>query len=188
LTEGTYRGGLSDHLPGFEELALERPPTRPGPAAFTIEIVRSRRRRRSVAAEMVDGVLLVTAPDWMSGAEAKRAAEQLAERFRRTAHSDAIDLTVRAATLARRYRLPEPTSIRWASNMARRWGSCTIVDRSVRVSDSVAGFPPWVLDYVIVHELAHLVVADHSPDFWSLVARYPRAELARGYLLAKAGR
>ena len=42
--------------------------------------------------------------------------------------------------------------------------------------------PDWVLDYVLVHELAHLVVPGHGPQFWSLVDRYPRTERARGYL------
>ena len=51
----------------------------------------------------------------------------------------------------------------------------------------LAAFPDWVVDYVIVHELAHLAVADHSPEFWALVSRYPRTERARGYLIAKSG-
>jgi predicted metal-dependent hydrolase len=41
-----------------------------------------------------------------------------------------------------------------------------------------------VLDYVLVHELAHLVVPDHSPAFHEIVDRYPRAERARGFLIA----
>jgi predicted metal-dependent hydrolase len=58
---------------------------------------------------------------------------------------------------------------------------------SIRVSTRLAAFPDWVLDYVIVHELAHLEVPDHSPAFWKVVDRYPKAERAKGYLMAKAG-
>jgi hypothetical protein len=42
--------------------------------------------------------------------------------------------------------------------------------------------PDWVVDYVLLHELVHLVVPSHSAKFWALVGRYPRAERARGYL------
>ena len=75
-----------------------------------------------------------------------------------------------------------PASVRWVRNQNGRWGSCTPADRSIRISDRIQTFPDWVIDYVILHELAHLVVANHNAQFWALVARYPRAERARGYL------
>lgn len=95
------------------------------------------------------------------------------------------------AALARRAReltaehLPAdvwPVSIRWVSTMGVRWASCTPSDRTIRVSDRLRDAPGWVLDYVIVHELAHVLVAGHDADFWALVERYPRSERARGYL------
>lgn len=76
----------------------------------------------------------------------------------------------------------EPESVRWVSNMASRWGSCTPTDGTIRISVRLRDMPAWVLDYVLVHELAHLLVPGHGPDFWELVARYPRTERARGYL------
>ena len=42
--------------------------------------------------------------------------------------------------------------------------------------------PGWVVDYVLVHELAHLLESGHTPQFWAWVDRYPRAEKAKGYL------
>ena len=96
-----------------------------------------------------------------------------------------IDLVARAATLARRYDLPAPTEIRWVDNQTTRWGSCSPHSGTIRLSRALARFPDWVLDYVIVHELAHLRVPGHGPAFWEIVGRYPLTERARGFLIAK---
>jgi predicted metal-dependent hydrolase len=56
------------------------------------------------------------------------------------------------------------------------------VDRTIRLSNRLQGMPSWVVDYVLVHELAHLLVPGHGPDFWALVDVFPRTERARGYL------
>lgn len=42
--------------------------------------------------------------------------------------------------------------------------------------------PGWVLDYVLLHELAHTLHAGHGPQFWALLEAYPRTERARGFL------
>jgi len=72
--------------------------------------------------------------------------------------------------------------VRWVDNQNSRWGSCTPTDRSIRLSRRLQGMPSWVIDYVLVHELAHLLEAGHTPEFWEWVDRYPKAERAKGFL------
>ncbi|MGZ4692783.1 MAG: M48 metallopeptidase family protein [Acidimicrobiales bacterium] len=156
--------------------------------ALPVEIVRSTRRRKTVQAVLSDGVIRVHVPARMSDREVDTYVAELVPRLERRARSDHIDLAQRASTLAKRYQLPMPASIEWAENQRRRWGSCETRSHRIRISGQLAECPPWVLDYVIVHELTHLVHADHSPAFTALVDRYPRAERARGYLMAKAER
>jgi hypothetical protein len=76
-------------------------------------------------------------------------------------------------------------SIRFVANQRDRFGSCTPEDGTIRISHRVAEYPAWVREYVVMHELAHLEVPSHSPRFWRLVDRYPLAERARGFLIAK---
>jgi predicted metal-dependent hydrolase len=149
-----------------------------------IELVRGTRRRKYVEAVLVGDRLRVSFPYWMSVAEAQVTAEELAERMRRRTESSAIDVDSRARRLARDYGLPRARSVRWVDNMRQRWGSCTPEDGTIRVSARLASYPPWVLDYVLVHELAHLVVGNHGPDHDALVDRFPYAERARGFLIA----
>ena len=87
-----------------------------------------------------------------------------------------------AATIA-----SAPTSIRWVDDMRTRWGSCTPRPGPSACRRRFMPYPDWVIDYVIVHELAHLRQPDHTPAFWALVDRYPRSERACGYLMAKSG-
>jgi predicted metal-dependent hydrolase len=104
------------------------------------------------------------------------------ERRRRAA---AIDLEERAKALASRFGLPQPSSIRWVDNQTSRWGSCSPGDGTIRLSSRLSSLPPWVIDYVIVHELAHLAEPNHGPAFWALVNHYGKTERARGYLMGK---
>jgi len=78
--------------------------------------------------------------------------------------------------------------LRWRSigfsDMERLWGSCTFTDGAIRIARRAASLPDWVLDYLLVHELAHLVHSDHGSAFHELENRYPLTERAKGYLLA----
>jgi hypothetical protein len=150
-----------------------------------VEVIRSAKRRKTISARQVGDVLRVSIPATMTRAEERHWVDEMVRRMERRSVADEVDLAARAGALAAAHGLPLPDSIRWVDNQASRWGSCTPVDRAVRISSRVAELPRWVLDYVIVHELAHLVEPGHGPRFWALVDRYPKAERARGFLIAK---
>ena len=121
----------------------------------------------------------------MSAEEEHSYVTALVDRLERQYRSDHIDLPSRAAELATRYRLPQPSTVSWTDRQRSRWGSCSPSTGEIRVSRRLAEWPTWVLDYVLVHELAHLVEPNHSPAFHALTNRYPKAERAKGFLIAK---
>jgi hypothetical protein len=93
------------------------------------------------------------------------------------------DLVIRSASLADRHLGGiRPTSVRWVSNQQRRWGSCTSRTREIRISDRLRVVPGWVLDAVLIHELAHLIEPTHSARFRKLTNRYSRTAEADVYL------
>lgn len=152
-------------------------------SSLPVEIVRSRRRRKTVQATIVDGVIRVQAPASMSKRELDEHVSYLVARLERRYRSESVDLEARALRLSKRFALPKATSVVWADQRSQ-WGSCTTSTGEIRISNRLAAYPPWILDYVLVHELAHLVEANHSPAFHALVAKYPLAERARGFLMA----
>ena len=155
------------------------------PATPVVEVIRSKKRRKTIAAREVDGVVRITIPAWASKEDEARWVDEMVRSLARQRERKEIDLEARATTLAGKYGLPEPASIRWVDNQRARWGSCTPADGSIRISSRLVGMPEWVIDCVIVHELAHLVELHHNERFWALVERYPLAERARGFLMAK---
>lgn len=163
--------------------------TVPGPAGpVRVEVRRSTRRRKTVSAYRQDGRIVVLLPARCTRAEESEWVDRMVTRLegpqrrRRIASDD--ELAARAAALSRRYLdgRARPSSVAWSADQERRWGSCTVGSGAIRISERLRAFPGYVLDYVLVHELAHLLEADHSPTFWALVGAYPRSERARGFL------
>ena len=153
-----------------------------------VEVRRSKRRRRTVSAHRDGDRIVVMIPATMTRAEEAEWVETMVARLerseRRRKPSDA-ELLRRARALSDRFLggLADPESVRWVDNQQSRWGSCTPGDRTIRLSVRLQGMPAWVVDYVLVHELAHLLEPGHDAAFWGWVDHYPHAERAKGYLL-----
>jgi len=152
-----------------------------------VQVRRSARRRRTVTAFHEDGGVVVCIPARFTRAEEAQWVERMLARLSardRRRHLDDGALSERARTLSERYLegRATPSSVRWVGNQRSRWGSTTPADGSIRLSSHLQGLPPWVVDYVLVHELAHLLVPGHGDDFWALLEAYPRTERARGFL------
>ena len=155
--------------------------------APVVEVRRSKRRRRTVSAYREGDRIVVLIPASMSKRdEATWVAKMVARLERQEKRRKPSDeqLLARAAVLNDTWLggLASPSSVRWVSNQKSRWGSCTPGDRSVRLSERLQQMPSWVVDYVLVHELAHLIEPGHDAKFWAWVDRYPKAERAKGYL------
>ncbi|MEV6473760.1 M48 family metallopeptidase [Streptomyces sp. NPDC051657] len=164
-------------------------------ATSAVEVRRSTRRRKSVSAYREGDRTIVLIPARMSEAEERRwvgvMLAKLAAQENRRVLGD-TELVERAGRLSAQYfdGRARPVSVRWVTNQNTRWGSCTPAEGSIRLSHRLQGMPEYVVDYVLLHELAHLLVPGHGPGFWRLLEEYPRTERARGYLegVVAAGR
>ncbi len=152
-----------------------------------VEVRRSARRRRTVSAFRDGDRIVVLVPARLSRAEEQHWVEVMTDRIqarenRRRPTDD--QLMERARLLSERYLggRARPASVRWVDNQASRWGSCTVEDATIRLSTRLREMPAYVVDYVLLHELAHLLVPTHGPRFWALLADYPGTERAKGYL------
>ncbi|MEU2828968.1 M48 family metallopeptidase [Streptomyces lavendulae] len=157
------------------------------PPQRAVEVRRSARRRRTVSAYREGDRTVVLIPARMSEAEERRwvgvMLDKLAAQESKRALGD-TELTERAGYLSEQYLdgRARPRSVRWVTNQNTRWGSCTPSEGSIRLSHRLQGMPEYVVDYVLLHELAHLLVPGHGPRFWELLDAYPKTERARGFL------
>ena len=155
-----------------------------------VTIIRSRRRKKTIQTKSGDGRLWIYLPAGMNPKEEQKWIERMIKRNERWAQKKTIRqsdgwLIERAQELNKKYFNGTLNfSIRFVTNQNSRYGSCTSLDKSIRVSERVKTMPSWVQDYIIIHELAHLIYPDHSKKFWETVDRYKYAERAKGYLIA----
>lgn len=152
-----------------------------------IEVRRSARRKRSIQVRRDGNKTIALVPAHVPQAEADEVIARLIERLdrrERRKHISDDELFERAIQISATHLGGKavPVSVRWVSNQNTRWGSCTIQDKTIRLSDRLTGMPLWVIDYVLVHELAHLIEANHGRKFWQLVDAYPQSERAKGFL------
>ena len=186
------------------QLELFAEPEAEGPAAPTaeggggtlvedppIELVRSPRRRRTYKWSLAEGRVRLEVPAGLRTSEERRILAEVTERARerlaRSARPSDAELLARARALAGRY-LPQAAgylrSVAWSDRQDHRWGSCSTDTGAIRLSTRLHGLPGYVLEAVLIHELAHLVEPSHSRRFRTLAATYPLAERARGFLEA----
>ena len=153
-----------------------------------IEIVRSERRSKTVSAKFMDGKLRVLMPAHLSKAEEAHYVAKVRERVERHETKRQLNagepLQERAAALNAQYfggKL-EIASVTYVTNQTSRFGSCSVHRKTIRLSHVLATVPAWVRDYVLMHEMAHLLEPSHNRRFWNIVHRYPRTPEARRYL------
>jgi predicted metal-dependent hydrolase len=158
-----------------------------------VEVRRSARRKRTVTAFREQDTIVVVIPQRMSQLDETFFVQDmvqkvLAREARAAAPQGDQALAARAQALSAQHlgpRLgysPQPQSVVWVKNQHQRWGSCTPSTGAIRLSARLQRMPAWVVDYVLVHELAHLVEPTHSATFWRLVDTLPEAEKAKGFL------
>jgi predicted metal-dependent hydrolase len=162
---------------------------------ITVEVVRDGRLRTRIHWEWNGNHVRIRAPGRVPKRELDKHVAQIVEEVKRKrskvrARADA-DLEALARKINRTYYDGEISwhSIRWVSNMRKRLGSCTNggpTDGDIRISDRAKGWPKWVIEYIVAHELAHRRHPNHSKAFWTFVDRYPKAERARGFIMGLA--
>ncbi|WP_426225486.1 M48 family metallopeptidase [Pseudarthrobacter sp. DSP2-3-2b1] len=164
------------------------------PDGMPVEVRRSARRTRTVAAFWENGTAVVAIParftvaqevEWVNRMLDKlhRQGAKRAQQGKKRPATDAA-LAAHAADLSARYfgGRAVPASVRWVSNQNSRWGSATPSEGTIRLSDKLRPMPQWVIDYVLLHELAHLLVAGHNAAFWKLLEAYPDTMRAKAFL------
>jgi predicted metal-dependent hydrolase len=165
----------------------------PVPSQPEVVVRRSARRRRTVSAHWSEDAVVLSVPQSATRREIEHWTRELVprvvERRRREAARGAErrsddNLLQRAQELSRRHLdgRARPSDVRWSARQTTRWGSATPATGVIRISAQLQEAPEWVLDFVLVHELAHLLEADHSPRFRELEARYPLAGKAQAFL------
>lgn len=155
----------------------------------TIEIIRSEKRKKTVQAKIVDDTLRIYLPSGLSKKEESKWIQkmktQIEKKQRKHQLNNTNDLQKRAERINNQYFDGDLSfSIQFVTNQTTKHGSCTPSSKRIRIADEIADYPAYVQDYLIMHELTHLIYPNHSKAFWEKVNEYPYVERAKGFLHA----
>lgn len=179
---------MSANFQSRVETHLIDAPELPGISEGEIVVIRSTRRKRNIAAYRQGGQIIVSIPARLSKADERAIVPEMVAKIRASEAEKTIDeslLSSRTVALLAEW-APEiterPTAVRWRRAMNERWGSCTSVDGTIRISERLQRVPEYVLDYVLFHEGIHLRFGDHGRAFQEILARFPQEARAQAYL------
>jgi predicted metal-dependent hydrolase len=156
-----------------------------------VVVKRSRARRKTVEATLENGTMRVMAPEHISQKHLEKLIAEFRDRFVRREYARIINrdgrLLKKARDFNRRYfggklRIQK---IEYSVRQNSHYGTCCPESGKILINSRLREMPQWVEDYIIIHELAHLIYPHHGEAFWRAVRQYPKAERAIGYLMAK---
>lgn len=156
-----------------------------------VKVIRSNRRKKTAGARLYGGTLYVYVPRNMAEKELRQMITRFTARFEKNLMgkrlNSAAQLRRVAEELNARYFGGSLMidGIQYVTDQTSKFGCCNCQTRMIRISHKVAQMPDWVRDYVVMHEICHLREHGHDKAFWELVGRYPLAERAKGFLMAK---
>lgn len=140
---------------------------------------------------MVGDTMVIRAPANISEARLNEIVNKFKQHYKKRQLKKELNRKENLSAIAQRLNHKyfdgkiEVESIEYSAQQDKQFGSCNCKAKTIRISHRLAGMPEWVRDYVIIHEMVHILQSNHSQTFWNLVSRYKLAERARGYLLAK---
>jgi hypothetical protein len=155
-----------------------------------VRIIRSSKRVRTVSARIVNDMLFVNAPFALSQERLQKIVADFKLRFERKILKEELDRKQNLVDIAARLNAKyfenklKINSIEYVTEQNSKFGCCNYRDATIRISHRIGFMPKWVRDYVVIHEMAHLIEPNHSSAFWKIVNHYKLSERARGYLMA----
>ena len=173
---------------------------------YTIEVTRKRIKNMYLRVKDTDGTLSVSAPYGMSDAEIRKFVESKSDWIEQTVQEMAIARQLKeqepvlAPFMERELRRELKMQLqrlidKWEpvmgvksagftiKKMKTRWGSCNVKSHHLNFNLLLAKVPPECAEYVVVHELTHLLEPSHNTRFWSLMEYYlPKSKELRKQL------
>lgn len=154
----------------------------------TLRLIVERKAVKNINARLHGNSIRVSVPLQTPRTRIDSVLPDLARRLLRRQRARQVNSTDDALALARRIarRFPQPLDVQdvqFTTVQTACWGSYSTRTHSIRLNAALRLMPPWVLESVIAHELAHAIHPNHSPAFWALLRQvYPDTDRGRAFL------